>query len=712
MNIFRVIKLLVSNLQYLILIPLATGILVWFLTRNLSVHYSSEAAIFTGITSNTGIDDMENSKVDFFATQNAYNNVISILNSKSVLQETSIRLLTSHLMLDKPDKMIISPKSFAELHKILPDEVKRLIVKNDFEQSCNNIRKYIKQDNNNFVYGLLNYNHPHYSIKALSQINTLRIGTSDMIKISYTSDDPGICYNSIKILTEVFIDKYNALKVKQTGNAVEYFEAKFNNAFTKLNESEDKLLKFNTQNDIINYYEQTKHVSSQEEQIDLKLQEVKMEFEAAAAVLLRLEAEIEKRYDINLRNKEILEIREQLIKVNEALVKAELGNNENSRPPSYNLLKGKKNLEDQLENKIDSFYHIDDKTQGIEMQKMLGDWLDAVKKYEGNRALLKSMIERKGDFMKLYKQYAPLGSTLKRLEREIDINEKEYLELLHHLGLAKLKQQGADMSSNMSVLDQPKMPINPIPSKRKLYISIAIIFSFLFLLIRLFVIELLDQRPKTPERLKKMTDTEVIGAYCMDFKNVDTKLLNGRASVSVYEKINLTEQPDHTFVSIQLFSLYTDSGKEIVADYIKNQILKNGCSCKVYNFTNASPANETNQDYENFLHCRDYSCFYEKENKPSEYIIMILPPVSEGVLNPRLVAAGDFNILVSDAGQNWSDANNNLLVKLKGILKNQLFSVLSNTLPDNLEGLYGPVPRKYSFPERLFRNKILSIFSK
>ena len=44
---------------------------------------------------------------------------------------------------------------------------------------------------------------------------------------------------------------------------------------------------------------------------------------------------------------------------------------------------------------------------------------------------------------------------MKRLERKIDIAEREYLSLLHSLGLAKLRQQNVELKSNLKLIEVP-----------------------------------------------------------------------------------------------------------------------------------------------------------------------------------------------------------------------------------------------------------------
>ena len=90
------------------------------------------------------------------------------------------------------------------------------------------------------------------------------------------------------------------------------------------------------------------------------------------------------------------------------------------------MSKRKVYLEKRLQSCIDSIYNFESNTQGIESQKLLSEWLAAVTNYETNVASLKSMKARQIEFMAQFKRYAPLGATIKRIEREINVYENEY----------------------------------------------------------------------------------------------------------------------------------------------------------------------------------------------------------------------------------------------------------------------------------------------
>lgn len=718
MNIIKFLKIIYSKIIYITIIPIVIGLLVYFLTKDLPVKYTTSSTIFTGVTTNNGLV-VESIRIDNNATQSEYNNIMTMLKSTTLFEEISLHLLAQHLILTKPQKEIISEKSYKELMASVPDKVEKLVVKNNFEQTYKNLKNFIVQDEKNYIYRLMNFGHKYYGINSISTLKAERLTNSDLIKLSFESEDPGICFNTVQFATQIFIENYSEIKIKQSSSAVSYFEQKLKEIAAKLDEAEQNLLDFNIDNDIINYYEQTEQVTTQQEKIEVRLQEVKMEYEASQAVLAKLEHEVEKRYNINLRNSMILQIREQLVDLNEAITSIELDNNNPNKSKLPDLKNKKNKVESTLENKIDSMNIFDSKSQGIESQRLLSEWLDAVKNHENYSALFKSMKLRQIDFMKQFKRYAPLGATIKRIEREIDVYEREYLNVLHHLGLARQNQQSIDMRSNMKVLDQTKFPINAIPSKNKLYVVIAVLFSIIFYLLGVFIIELMDARMKSPSLLKTNTGLDVIAAFTIKNKRnkkfINTEMIDHRASLLLFEKVRkLSSKSTKPFV-IQIYSSWDGAGKTLVATKLAAEIEKHNFSVTIVSFCNeeenSSQTKSTESDsiaisnyYSEINKFEQYDTFIAEKSITSDYLISIFPPVSNGIDNTVIISNPNANLIVYDANTSWANADLFMLDKLKSVLlENSLFAVLTYAEPDNLEEMYGDIPKKRSFIRKLIK---------
>jgi polysaccharide biosynthesis transport protein len=722
MTIYNFIKILLRNIKLVVAIPFLAGIIMYLLTLNQSLKYTSELTIFTDVTSSNSIENMGTNKVDFFAAQNAYNNLLSIIGSRSVLEETSLRLFTMHLMLNSSKKGIISKRSFSDLQKIVPDEVKQLVVIDNYEESLLNISNYIEQDKNNFLYGLINFDHPHYSMKAISDMQVKRLSSSDIMQISYQADDPGICFQTLEILVDVFFEKYSNMKRNQTSAAVEYFELQLEEVTNKLRNTEKRLLEFNTRNEIINYYEQTKHISSQQEKIEIKLQDIQLEYEAANAVLKKLELEINSRYKINFRNAEILNIREDLIKTSSGLAKAEIMKENSDDDEKARLILQKEKLELVLKNKIDSLYFYERNSQGIEIKKLLDDWLLTVVQYESADARLAAMKEKKDEFMQLYRQYAPLGAKLKRIEREISVNEEEYLDVLHHLGQARLKQQNAELMANIKVLDKANLPIDPMPTKRKMFIIIVSIFSLLFTLLALFVIEFLDKRIRNITRLSEYSGMPVAGAFLQDqeISASSNEVLSKRSVKLMIESILITipsSGRNHPVI-IQMLSHWDNEGKSYISEKIINQLEASGQKCLSIGF---SPDTDDQKSFNHIainsnilFSAQNYATYLSRHHKEdyetADYIFIEVPAVSGELYNPALLKSSDINYLIVEASRTWSPADDFYAKKLKRLLGEKIASVLNKTKPDDMEDIMGEIPKKRTRLRRYVKNVILKRF--
>lgn len=712
MDIYKFIQIIIRRIKILILVPVIIGGIMVFLTRNQPQEFTSSASIFTAITSNSSLEDLGQSRVDYFATKSAYNNLLSILNSRSVIEETSLRLLASHLILSEPKNSVISKSSYDELQKIIPEDIKQLVQPNNAEKTYRNLVDYLNQDSENFLYGLLNFNHPHYSYKAISTIKALQKDGSDIIQFTYSSNDAAIAYQTLNILINVFLSKYSVLKMNQTSAVVEYFEKQLKKSSDELGDAEDRMLEFNKSNNIINYYEQTKHISSQQEKIEVKLQDILMEYQSAEAVLEKLEAETKLRFNINLKNTEIMDIRKSLIAVSQKLAEMEIEATDSfeSSVLQDELYEMKSGLEMQLHDKLDSLYIYEYNTEGIAIETLLNDWLKTIIEFESARARLLAMQAKSKEFQELYTKYAPLGAILKRIEREIDVKEKEYLEILHHLGLAKLKQQNEEMMSNMKIMDKPQLPIDPIPTKRKVLIIVAAFFSFIVALFGFIVFELLDKTIKTATRFAKLSELEIKSVACKTTSGSDVEFekINKRGLKQSIENIIEARQKSKDPVVIQFFSNWKEEGKTFIIEQLRSMVDKTGLKTTHVTLNEdglfINPENQeqlgnqfTFSDYQNLA----------KSNSGSDVIFVEIPEFSDKVLNTQLMGTASLSFLVADANRTWAQADNHIVNHLKEIIPSNLFGILNRTIPYNMEEIIGEIPKRRTRFRKFFKNNII-----
>ena len=714
MDIHKLIHLIGRNGKLLIIVPILAGILMFILTRNQTKTYSTKASVFTAITAKTSLEDLDQTRVDFFATKAAYNNLLSVISSVDVIQETSLRLLAQHLVLDKPTYAIISDKHLSELKKIIPKEIKALIDKKSEEKTYRNLNSFLKQDKENFLYNLLNYTHAHYSVKAISSVKTEQLGSSDIIQLSYQSNDPGIAYQTLNILIKVFINKYGDLKKNQTNAVVEYFEKQLGTSSVLLSGAEDRLLDFNKSNNIVNYYEQTKHISSQQEKIEVMQQEILMEFKSAAAVLSRLEMESKVRFNVNLKTNDIMALRQMLIERNQQLANLEIfeGDSLFQTSKAKKIKKEKAALESNLQSKIDSINVYKQNTDGVAIDVILNDWLKTVLDYESAKARLLAIDSKNLEFNKLFGKYAPLGAILKRIEREIDVKEKEYLEILHHLGLAKLKQQNEELLSNMKVLDSPVLPISPEPSKRKILIILMSLFGFIFTFLGIVISELFDSRIKSAKRFSQLTGLKVSAVHVglvdhtVDIKSLITKGLKPVIESILEAKLkNIDGEP----VIVQFFSNRHDEGKSKVIGSIALELDRIGCKSMVLVFGDDAGDIPNSQavSLKEAFDSKSYLDHIRTDNSVS-IILVEIPALSVQIFNTSLFKTATLSYLIGDASRKWSAADAFLLEDLKNHAPNHLSGILNKVQPDNMDDVLHEIPKERSKFRKFIKNKIMN----
>lgn len=717
MDIFSFIQIIIRNLKYILITPVIFGGFTIFMTRDQPQTYKVNATIFTGMTTGSNITNIDNEKIDMASAQAQYNNMLSVLQSRNVKEETSLRLLALFLTLDQPDPTVISAESYQELMQIVPQEVKDLTDKNSLENTYERLKGYKTQDKENFIYGLLNFTHPYLSYKALSRIRIRKDG-GDIVNLSYEGNDPGIIYQTIKIIMDVFNHRYHLLKESQTEAVVEYFEDKLNESARQLAISEEELLEFNKRNNIINYYEQTRHISSQQEKLELSMQDILLEYEAASAVLQKLETETQSRYRINLKNSQIMELRSELIAINQEIAEKEI--NEEFTQISANLknLEQKKTeLEAQLSQKVDSLYMFERNSDGIALESLLSDWLNTVIEYESARSRLQAMKRKIEEFQSIYAQYAPLGAMIKKIEREINVKEREYLNLLHHLGLAKLKQQNDSMTANMEILDEPQFPINAAPGKRKIYVAIASLFSMIFVVAGLLLFELLDKTIKTTKRLEKFSGISSAGAL-PDNRTTNPAFFSSIAQMSLKPVVETiarkcqNKNPNNPVV-VQIFSLWKGEGKSFVTQHMK-EILGN---IRVSTFSTGFSNEQETQTHDLSLSSNDSFNYKEylqivsdASSKDTGVILFEIPALATETFNTNLFHHADLSLLITHMGRTWSNADDYHMSKLKSCNIPELFAISNKITPGALEHLTGDLPKKRTKFRVFMKNKVMKRF--
>ncbi len=712
MSLVDFIRLLVGNIKLLLMVPLVLGSTVFMLTRNEKKSYTSSTTIYTGFASGYTIEG--NNKADFFNTAMAFDNLLNITQARETRESVAIGLLARHLMLKEPDVKYISKKSFDEFQLLFPPEISsKLLDSLSYENTIANIVQYKEASDTNEVFNLLNSAHKFYSIKAVSSANVTRVGNSDLVKAVYSSEDQSICKLTLEILLEVFIEKFRKIKEDQTSTVVAYFMDQSDRAQSRLSNAEAALLNFRKKNNIINYYEQTRFISSEKEKLDKEVNDELIELAAAQASMNSLNNKLGKREQLMLNSKEIISKRDQLANLSASIALKEISNPDSSHFQYNNKdLSGLKNqarsLKGDIQSLVESLYTSTNSVEGLPIKDLLERWVNSAIVIDESQARMKVLEARQNDFENIYKRMAPLGAEIKKIEREISVSEQEYLALLQSLNQSKLKQQNVELTSDLKVVDAPFYPTDAKTSPRMIMVIVSGFGGMVFTIGIIIAIEFMDSTLKYPIRAEEQTGLPLAGAFpkfLESSKKVDINYVNQRLIEQIVQDIkrsvNLIENQPQPHV-VGFFSNRKHEGKSMLMQMVV-KLLRN----LKYKIVVFNPADEAisidGQDQFTYEVNNDFfelqsidQLFFHVDEQPHSYdlIFIELPPLLHNQYPIEFVKKIDLSYMIVRANRKWNKADQTSLSTFESIVNHKPKLIINGVKVETLETIIGEIPKK------------------
>lgn len=782
MKIIEFIRLILRHLALLILVPFLLAIMVLLLTMNPSFEYSSQTVLYTGLATGSSIE--MDKTFNYFATNIAFDNLINIINSRETQEEVAVRLLTLHLMLPEANPKYISKKLYDELKLKVPKEIYSYIEKGDknstlktneqvvnnplppeinrynYEKSVQNLLTLMRSSNDNYIYELLNYdNDKHYSLKALSEVKATRINSSDLIKMNYTVNDPGICQQTLEIYNEVCIKNYKHIKENRSDDVVKYFEEQLALANKSLKMAEDNLLEFNKSSNIINYYEQSKAVAVVKEDMEVDYNNKKAQLAGTKAATKRLEEKLNIQENIQSENNNVLEKKKILGDINYEIAFNEARVDSKSNQIVISKLAELKNQKDaltkEIKTSVDKIYSYQNSVDGVPLSKLLPDWMNNVVETENLKAKIEVMDQQNKRFEKQYATYAPAGANIKRIEREISVSEQGYLEILHGLNLAKLKLQDNELSSNLKTIDPPYYPLSPNPTKRAILIIAAAFLGGILILAIILVMEFFDDTLKNTKKASEilgLTSLGMMPKMILDPGSIQLPFIQNRLLEIITQNIIQffsTNSIEKKVKTIIVFSTQKKEGKTVLAGNIAKNLKKEGKKVLFLNFSEKQeplkqqakfsfinkilgypdPRIDYNNPFltevssyltssefftlsinEKFYQAKIYTDIIEQNNIKldftPDFVIIELPALIFHNYPAALMSHSDLDILICRSNRIWTEADQTAVSNLLATSPSKINFIVNGVNINEAEAILGDLPKKRS----VFRKKIKSIF--
>lgn len=429
MELFKyIVKFIYRIRWWMVIFPCIAGIIAWFLTRSLGKTYDVKTTIFTGIISGYNVDatDTRNATVHM-------SNLMNIITTERTLKIVSLKLLARCLVYGDAERntSYISAIHYQQLVSGIPRELQALIDKQNEEKTYHNLVAFERPSINNFIYQLLNYTHPYFSVPLLSQhIKVARLGNSDMIEIAYSANDPGIAYNTLEILNEEFVKQYHELRYGETDNVIKFFQEELARLGKMLTAAEDSLIEYNIENRIINYGEQTKQVASMDAAYRMMDNDLLVNYSTSKALIDFYEYKLGDVAKLIRTNNEFMDKLHQMSQLNTQISTMEITPDEKNRKKLEEQKNMLSNAEQNINNLALKLSAEAASTNNVSYETLISQWLDQIVLAEKTKAQMEARDIMRENLNEDFLYFSPIGATLGRKERHIGFVESNYMSTM------------------------------------------------------------------------------------------------------------------------------------------------------------------------------------------------------------------------------------------------------------------------------------------
>lgn len=710
MDLFRyIVRFLYKIRWYLIILPLIALVVAWFMTRNMERIYNTNTTIYTGMITAYNIEG--GSGTAGGNAQTNMKNLMLLITTDVTIHEVSLRLFARCMMYGNinKDNNYISAEHFRQLNNSVPADVKALINHNSENATYANLKAYEKPTQDNYLFGITNY-HPYFGINNItSRLAVLQLNQSDIIDIGYSANDPGIAYNTLDILNEVFARQYAQLRYGETNNVIKFFEREVARLYRILTHAEDDLIRYNVEKRIINYSEQTRVLSGMDGE-QQKSDNILLKNQATTRALMDyLERQLGDRAKIIKANKDFTNQITDISRIQSRISNLRLMSSEGGGSgveSQLELAKAEKMLQNATDNVRGLIKDIEAGTYstetGVKANDMISKWLDQVLLLEQTKAELGAQDIMRANIDKQFLYYAPIGATLGRKDRHIGFIEGNYMEMLKALNAARLRQKNLQMTTaTLRVLNPPLFPMNAQPTNRMMILLGAFLLTFLLTAMYFFIIEMLDRTLRDRMRSERITKIPVMGCFPKESTLRYRRFNKTIADMALRQlsKALLPHFKEGQQNVLNLLSTDAANGKSYIAQELENYWVSIGLQVRRLTYDEDFLAEDSR-----FIMAKDIKDICP-DILPNEIAIIEYPNLDDNSIPSGLLNMGTINLLVTRANRTWKDVDQKALKELQSQLQNQdtLFMYLTEAQRYAVEEFVGQLPPYTKFNNFVYR---------
>jgi uncharacterized protein involved in exopolysaccharide biosynthesis len=702
-NAFAYILRFLYKIRYWVICGSLLAFLIGvLLTRDMKKEYEVSSSIYTGFVAGFSLGDMSGGEnvshtVDFQQVNNSVDNLIGILTARYTLKKVSMRLFIQDMTYGNPykDNNYITAADFRYVYSQTPQEVRDLIDKSSEEVSMQRLLAYEKASPDNYVYGLFNWNHPLYGYKALSRVQVNRIGTSDMMELKFSSSDPGVAYNTILFLYDEFVKEYKTLRFGEVDDVIAYFMRELEIAQNNLTNSEDALTRYNVANRVVNYDRQTEALTSLDKDHQMDYENVLRQFYASKAELETLDENMRGFTQAMKNNSEFLNRMNDVIQKSKDIAYLSYGDVKDGSVDQNKVQNARKEYKVAEDNLLDFKKSLQVKNytkEGVAAPDFIDRWFKAQIDNARSGAELRVMEQRSKYIDNIYVHFSPIGTTLKRKEREINFEEQVYLSDLMGLNNAKLRRKSLQVSSSsLKILNPPDFPISPLPSKRKMILILIFLGAAVFIIAIMLILEILDRSLKDKFKAEHITKGSVLAAFPARSK-FKYRIYNKQSEDTAIQYIangimnNINRDNARRPLLVNFLSSFSGEGKRYLTDKLIAYWEASGL--KIKRLVSGDDFLPDSKEYV-FAEINkvfdSYSAF--------DILLVVHPELVKSPIPENFLKASSLNLFLVNAHRVWSDSDQVLLDNItRNSGKPNTMLVLTHAERDAVETFTGMLP--------------------
>lgn len=498
MELANFLKVLFSYKKTLILIPVITGIITFFLVRNLPKTYRSTARVATGLVERSDEFINKNVLMDSKISQE-FSNIIQMMLLKKVVNQVSYQLMIH----DLSNKTAPYRKQSSLVEDLSPAQRQHAI--DVFTQKYSKMEELslFDKDQNNLNKLLISKKYDYESLT--DKLNIYRLQTSDYIYLDFESENPYLSAFVLNNLCKEFINYYTSIVNQKKEKTVVYLDSLLKVRQASLTEKTMALKDYKIKNRILDVNNQANVLMGQIADFQSKRQEALKNITAYSSILQNLNTKLDPKEtkplenSVTQSNQEIIMNRNRLNALNDEYIKS---NFDSKYKPKMDSLQNA--LTASIDNANDkNTYNTSTVKQDLVKEKMNTEI--SLEMAKNSVASLNNMI---GSLSGKLNVLAPDQANILAYETDIQNETKQYLDLMNQFDQTKLE---SSFPMRLRQIEMA-MPEAPIPSKKILLVFLAVIVSFLFTAAVLFIIYYFDHSVNDSQALADSTQQPVLGA--------------------------------------------------------------------------------------------------------------------------------------------------------------------------------------------------------